>query len=222
MLPILVRLLASTWRVTWHGPGLTGLQRNGPAILTLWHGRMLAAMPLRGHRHGRRVVLVSPSGDGELVVGALAHFGYQPVRGSTSRRAARALRDLAAALAAGRQVVLTPDGPRGPRHAMNVGPCWLARETQSPILGLGIAVDRAWRLRSWDGFVIPKPFARLAVHYAEPLAVQPQAGDAELERCAAALRARMLAAETAAWSALGLNPDWSAPSADPAEPDPEQ
>jgi lysophospholipid acyltransferase (LPLAT)-like uncharacterized protein len=78
---------------------------------------------------------------------------------------------------------------------MNVGVAWLARATGAPVLPVGCAVDRAWRLRSWDQFTIPKPFARVHVHYGEPVAVAAEVGDEELEALARALRAQLLAAE---------------------------
>lgn len=211
LVPWLVRALAGTWRVSWCGAGLPLLHATAPAVLAVWHGRMLAAMPLTHHRGRGMTVLVSPSGDGDLVLGALSHFGYRVVRGSTSRRGARALRDLGTALAAGQKVVLTPDGPRGPMHSMNVGSAWLARAAGVPILPVGIAVDRAWQLRSWDRFTIPKPFARLLVCHGEPLAVPVDASDQELEAVAATLREALLAAEAAAAAALASPRDLHEP-----------
>jgi lysophospholipid acyltransferase (LPLAT)-like uncharacterized protein len=164
--PALLRALAATWRVEFvAGPGLDLQRSRDRWVLALWHGRMLAALPLRGHRARGLTVLVSPSDDGGLADLALRRFGYRVLRGSSSRSGARALRAMDDALAAGGQLVLTPDGPRGPRHAMNAGVAWLARAQQAPILTLGVAVDRAWRLRSWDRFLVPKPFARVVVAY---------------------------------------------------------
>lgn len=206
--PWLLRALAATWRVTFvPGPGLD-LQRSGaPWVVALWHGRMLAAMPLRGHRGRGITVLVSPSDDGGLADLALRRFDYRVLRGSAHRGGARALRAMDQALADGAQLVLTPDGPRGPRHAMNTGVAWLARARGAPILPVGIAVDRAWRLRSWDRFVIPKPFARLVVVYGEPTPVADDADDAAMEALGGRVRAAMLAAERAAFARLGVADD---------------
>ena len=194
--PWLVRLLALTWRVTRSGDaGRTLQQGRSPWLAAMWHGSMLTLMPLRQHRGRNLAVLVSPSDDGALAAVALRHFRYRIVRGSLSRGGASALRSMQELLATGGQLVLTPDGPRGPRHTMNVGVAWLARATGAPVVPLGIAVDRAWRLRSWDQFAIPKPFARVHVHYGEPVAVAASVGDEELEALARALRAQLLAAE---------------------------
>lgn len=153
-------------------------------------------------------VLVSPSDDGSLVLPLLARFGQRAVRGSTNKESARALRTLLAELRAGGSVVLTPDGPRGPRHSMNAGLAWLARATGFPVLPCGFVCDRAWRLRSWDRFTIPKPRARLALVYGEPLHVPAGGGPAALDEATAEIRSRMLAAEERGFAHLGVERDW--------------
>ena len=201
--PWLVRLLACTWRVQHSGEaGRARALGSLPWLVAMWHGSMLTMMPLRHHR-GRGIgVLVSPSDDGALAAVALRHFRYRIVRGSLSRGGASALRSMQDLLATGGQLVLTPDGPRGPRHTMNVGVAWLARATGAPVVPIGCAVDRAWRLRSWDQFTIPKPFARVHVHYSEPVAIDAAVGDDELERLATELRTQLLAAEQQAAAQL--------------------
>lgn len=206
--PQLLRLLACTWRVQRHGqPGRDILRAPGPWIIALWHGRLLVPMPLSDHK-GRGIgILVSPSDDGALVEKALTRFGYTVIRGSSSRSGARAMREMATALRNGGPVVVTPDGPRGPRHAMNVGVAWLARETQAPILTCAIAVDRAWRLRSWDRFTIPKPFARIFIRYGDPVQVPADADELALEQVAGALQQQLLASERAGFAHLGATDD---------------
>ena len=108
--------------------------------------------------------------------------------------------------------MITPDGPRGPLHATNLGTAWMARETGFPILPVGCATDRAWHMKSWDRFTIPKWRARVVVHYAEPLEVAPTADDAELARTTDEMRRRMIGAEEAAFRTLGVAPDWQATS----------
>lgn len=207
MAPWLVRLLALTWRVERSGAGQALQHGRSPWLVAMWHGRMLALMPLRHHR-GRSIgVLVSPSDDGALAAMALRHFRYRIVRGSLSRGGSSALRSMQDLLAHGGQLVITPDGPRGPRHTMNVGLAWLSRATGAPIVPVACAVDRAWRLRSWDRFVVPKPFARVLVHYGEPILVPADVDEATLEDVAADLRRRLLAAERDAFAQLGVADD---------------
>jgi hypothetical protein len=175
-------------------------------LLVFWHGRML--VPLPAHRDLGMCVLVSPSADGELVDPLLRRFGYATIRGSTNKRPVRALREMLVELERGRTVVVTPDGPRGPRHAMNQGPAWMAKATGYPVLPCGFVCDRAWHLASWDRFTIPKPRARVALVYGEPLAVAREAGEAELAAATAELAARMMAAEARGFRHLGVEPDW--------------
>jgi lysophospholipid acyltransferase (LPLAT)-like uncharacterized protein len=207
--PALLRLLAVTWRVQRRGgPGWQLLTSDQPWLVAMWHGRMLVGLPMAKHRSRNIGVLVSPSDDGNLATRALRSFGFVPIRGSLSRGGARALREMTDTLRAGRQLVVTPDGPRGPRHSMNVGLHWLARKTGAPILPVGFACDRAWRLRSWDRFTIPKPFARIIVSYGDPQPIAATASDDELEILAAQLRTRLIALEREAFETLGTAPDF--------------
>jgi hypothetical protein len=175
---------------------------DGGFLLALWHGRML--VPFQHHRGRDMCVLVSPSDDGSLVTGMLARCGHRVVRGSTNQASARALRALRAELERGGAIVITPDGPRGPRHTLNPGLAWLARATERPVLPCGFVCDRAWHLRSWDRFTIPKPGARLALVYGEPLAV---GRDADLDAATAEIARRMHAAEAAGFAHLGVEAD---------------
>lgn len=209
--PFVLRLLARTWRIERQGErGLELLKSERPWVVAMWHGSMLTLMPMRWHK-GRDIgVLVSPSDDGDLARQALQRFRYRVVRGSLSRRGARAMREMHELLKNGGQLVITPDGPRGPRHSINAGPAWLARATGAPILPVTVAADRAWRLRSWDRMCIPKPFARVRVHYQDPVFVPDDRTDEQLEAIAQDLRETMLHAERALFTALGVPHDHAA------------
>ena len=200
--PGAVARLASSWQTEVLGqpPGEDG------ALICLWHGRMLCGLE---HYRGRGwSVLVSPSDDGDLSEHLLERAGYSVVRGSASRGGARALRELLARLKAGEKVILTPDGPRGPRHSTNPGVAWLARATGFPIHPVGIACDRAWRLSSWDAFTIPKPRARVAFAWAQALRVPRSAEPVELAAVSDELKQRLLGAERAAFEHLNTELDW--------------
>ena len=206
-LPTTLRTLAASWRMEREGVEHFEAAIAGEGFLAaMWHGRMLAPLPV--HR-GRGIgVLVSPSRDGALVELVLRRFGYRVIRGSSSKGAPRALREMREQLAGGGSVVITPDGPRGPRHSVNVGLAWLARETGLPILPVGVACESAWRLKSWDRFMIPKPRARVAVVYQELQRIAPTADDAELERVTARIRDLLFEAERQGFERLGSPPDW--------------
>jgi lysophospholipid acyltransferase (LPLAT)-like uncharacterized protein len=147
---------------------LPAWRERRPVIYALWHGRLLMVpwigSRFAGERGARRIrVLASRSRDGELLAGFVRRFGLEAVRGSSSRGGAEALRGLATALRAGDDVVLAPDGPRGPRQRVQSGLPALAALTGAPVVPLAFAARPARRLASWDAFLIPAPFARCAL-----------------------------------------------------------
>ncbi|MFT7534568.1 MAG: lysophospholipid acyltransferase (LPLAT)-like uncharacterized protein [Hyphomicrobiaceae bacterium] len=206
--PLILRLIARTWRIERTGEaGLKLLRSERPWVCTMWHGRMLTLMPVKHHCRRNIGVLVSPSDDGGLAKRALDKFRYQVVRGSLSKRGATAMREMHELLTADGQLVITPDGPRGPRHSINTGAAWLARATGVPIIPVSTAMSRAWRFKSWDRMCIPKPFARVLVHYGDPVTIDKHADDALLEVVSSELRTKMIAAERAAFGQLEVEND---------------
>lgn len=204
--PTLLRGLARTWRTEVVGQehyDAAGKDRG--FLLALWHGRML--VPFHHHRGRNMCVLVSPSDDGSLVTGMLARFGHRAIRGSTNKASAQALRAMLTELRDGSAIVITPDGPRGPQHTTNLGLAWLARATGHPVLPCGFVCDRAWHLNSWDRFTIPKPRARLALVYGEPVFVGRDRSDAELQAATDEITRRMHAAEAEGFARLGVEGD---------------
>lgn len=160
-----IRTLAMTWRYRAVNEGTVARLRAAkqPIVFTLWHGQMLPL--LWYHRNQGVAVLVSEHSDGEIIARILEWMGYALVRGSTSRGAGRALIGLMRTLKDGRDVAITPDGPRGPRHKFAPGAVVAANRADVPIVPTVAHVDRFWQLSSWDGFVIPKPFARITIAY---------------------------------------------------------
>jgi lysophospholipid acyltransferase (LPLAT)-like uncharacterized protein len=162
----LIRLLAATWRMRTTGAeALVALRAaRQPLVFTLWHGDMLPL--LWQHRRQGVAVLISEHRDGEIIARIATALGYRTVRGSTFRGADRALAGVLRELKAGHEVAITPDGPRGPARQFAPGALVAAQRAGAPVVAVGMAATRAWRLRSWDGFVIPKPFARVTIAYA--------------------------------------------------------
>jgi lysophospholipid acyltransferase (LPLAT)-like uncharacterized protein len=166
-------------------------------ILAFWH-RHLLLMPYA--YRGRRIsVLISRSGDGELIARTVARFGIDASRGSSSRGGAAGLRELLRKGAAGYDLAFTPDGPRGPAGRVQPGVMLAAAATGFPVQPVAIAASRCRRLRSWDRFLVPLPGATVHIVYGEALAVErradPAAAAAELARRldAAAAAAELLA-----------------------------
>lgn len=168
----LLSILGWTWRIRVEGrEALLARSADAPrVVLTLWHGQMLPI--LYAHRQPT-AVLISEHRDGEIIARIVARFGFRSVRGSTSRGGARALLACVQTLHEGADVAITPDGPRGPRHQFAPGALVVAFRAGVPVVPLVAHVDRAWRLRSWDAFEIPKPFARVTIVYGIP---RPVAG----------------------------------------------
>ena len=158
-----LRLLASTWRMrVVNEEPLNEARRTGqPVLFALWHGELL---PLLWHQRGRGVaVVISEHRDGEIIARIAESLGYRTVRGSSSRGASRALLGLVRVIEEGRDGAITPDGPRGPARVFAPGAAIAAQRTGVPIIPIRASASRAWRLRSWDRFLIPKPFARVTV-----------------------------------------------------------
>jgi lysophospholipid acyltransferase (LPLAT)-like uncharacterized protein len=204
--PALLRALASTWRITLIGEENVGSSDADGQIIAIWHGRLLVPMPYHAHRDWS--ILVSRSGDGDLTSTVLERFGYRLIRGSSSRGGAQALREMVQALRGGSVLVMTPDGPRGPRHAINPGLVWIARATGYPILPCGAVCDRAWRMKSWDRFTIPKPGARVVFVYGTPMRIGREMKGAELDAATDKLRAMMIDSEERGFAQLNEAPDW--------------
>ena len=162
--------------------------RGTPCFMVIWHGRLLPA----GYYHrGRGMVgLISRSEDGEYIARVLRRWGYDAVRGSSSRGGMPALREIVRLARSGRTIAITPDGPRGPRQKLKPGVLAAARATGLPMVPVAAGADRAWWFESWDRFLVPQPFARIRVAYGAPYEVPRDADEAELER-----RARVIEAE---------------------------
>lgn len=172
---MIVRMLAHTLRIRREEATASALWRAGtPAIYAVWHGRILLLPYLYGWRRAR--VLASRSRDGELLTRFVARFGLESVRGSSSRGGAEALRLLARSLGEGRDAVVVPDGPRGPRETVKPGIVTLARVSGAPIVPMALGASAEWRLQSWDEFRIPRPFARCVLRFGDPIRVP---GDAD-------------------------------------------
>jgi lysophospholipid acyltransferase (LPLAT)-like uncharacterized protein len=167
----LLSCLGRTWRVRVVGREalLTRSAGDARVVLTLWHGQMLPILWVHRQPTG---VLISEHRDGEIIARIVSRFGFFGVRGSTSRGGARALLECVQVLRQGADIAITPDGPRGPRHSFAAGALVVAFRAGASVVPIVAHVDRAWRLRSWDAFEIPKPFARVTVRYGVPRTVR--------------------------------------------------
>ena len=177
LLRILVPLIGSTirWRIEDPSGLLVSLPERA-CIFAFWHNRIFL-MPFLFRKHWRTrcrervAVLVSASKDGEKLAHVLSKFNLICVRGSSSRRGKEALRELARLVEEGYDVGITPDGPRGPKYHCHDGVISLSQLTQSPIIPVSYEVSRKIIVNSWDGFIVPLPFARAMLRIGSPITV---------------------------------------------------
>ena len=145
--------------------GVIGKPVNENYIGALWHNRLLIfPFVLRRFFSNRGgAALISASRDGELLADAIKRFDFDVVRGSSSRLGARAILQLTGVLASGRDVVITPDGPRGPAYELGPGIIFLAQKSGAPVVPVNMEYSSYWRLKSWDRFILPRPFSKVRV-----------------------------------------------------------
>lgn len=194
----LMRLWNATLRYEVHDRcGITAADNQlPPVIYAMWHNRIFVIPSIWWKscgRHRKAVVLTSASKDGTILARAMAVFGIGSVRGSSSRRAVAALIGIKRELRDGVDVCITPDGPRGPRYVFHAGMIKLAESSGAPILPVHATFSSAWRLKTWDRLVIPKPFSRVTVIFDELLAVPPKLDEAAFQQQTDRIREILLA-----------------------------
>jgi lysophospholipid acyltransferase (LPLAT)-like uncharacterized protein len=169
----LISLLGRTLR--WEEvsePGALPDDNGDVAIYCFWHRALLLAA---WFFHRRNIaILISQSFDGELIARTVERLDFLPVRGSSSRGGAVGLRAMQSALATGaaKYAAFTSDGPRGPVYVAKPGAVKMAQWTGARVGTFYLLAERAWTLRSWDRFMIPRPFSRVVVSWARPVEVQ--------------------------------------------------
>lgn len=164
-------------------------------IGALWHNRLLlisyVLKRFAPHRPGAG--LISASRDGDLVADLTQRFGFDVARGSSSRMGSGALRELGNVLASGRDILITPDGPRGPVYELGPGILFLAQKTGAPIQPINLEFSSCWRVNSWDRFILPRPFSRVRVIFGplhRPISTNtPEEFEAERKRLQEAVMA---------------------------------
>jgi lysophospholipid acyltransferase (LPLAT)-like uncharacterized protein len=175
--------------------GIVGSPVTENYIGAFWHNRLLIfPFVLRRflpNRHG--TALISASRDGELYAEVVQRFGYDVVRGSSSRLGASAVLQLAQVLASGRDVVITPDGPLGPVYRLGPGIVFLAQKSGAAVVPMNLEYSHCWRLKTWDRFIVPRPFAKVRVVIGCPHRVPSATTPEEFESERLALQNAMMA-----------------------------
>ncbi|HEX4319562.1 MAG TPA: lysophospholipid acyltransferase family protein [Acidobacteriaceae bacterium] len=186
IVPRIVWLLLMTIGRTWRfevlaeegvTPAFHGFTPGGE-IYCFWHQCVLPCAFYFRSTHA--TILISQSFDGELITRTLELLGYRAVRGSSSRGGQQGLIGLRRVLDEGTPAIFTADGPRGPIYRAKMGPVKLAQLTGAPIGCFHLQPKSAWVAKSWDRFLIPKPFTRIAVSWGQWTMVEEEATNEEL------------------------------------------
>jgi lysophospholipid acyltransferase (LPLAT)-like uncharacterized protein len=205
MIWALLSIVGRTWRFEVIAEqGVTPVcegQKAGPEIYCFWHQCVLPCAFF--YRGSGAVILISRSFDGELITRILNLFGFDAVRGSSSRGAGEGLLGLYGAINSGRTAIFTADGPRGPIYETKMGPIKLAEMTGAPIGAFHLEPERAWIAQSWDRFLIPKPFTRICVSWAQWTRVAPGLPVEEFEPTRRQLNAAIERARLRAYTHFG-------------------
>ena len=163
--------------------GIAGKPVEENYIGALWHNRLLIFPTVlrRFFPNRRGAALISASRDGDLLTDAIKRFGFDVVRGSSSRLGASAILQLSEVLASGSDIVIPPDGPRGPAYEIGPGLVFLAQRSGAAVLPMSLEYSSCWRAKSWDRFIVPKPFAKVRVIIGRPHRVAATTTDEEFE-----------------------------------------
>jgi len=188
---VVIHLIGATLRLTIEDRGgIIDQPEHAPVIIAFWHNRtaLMAYFYERFCRGRTALTFISRSRDGQFMTDVAARFGIKAVRGSSSRHGTSAM--LAAIRAASDRhidLVITPDGPRGPRYQIQPGLVRLAQATQRPIVAVTYQLKWKHELKSWDRFHVPFPFSACHMVTGEPIFVPESASETEL----AAISARV-------------------------------
>lgn len=153
-------------------------RRKTPGLFLFWHETLL--LPTHTHAGEGFGMLIGTHRDGEIIAQVMEFMGGTAFRGSSTRDGARALREMMEANP-DLHLAITPDGPKGPRRVLQMGSIFLASRAGIPIIPVGFATRRPWRIRSWDRFMLPKPFSAGRCVFATPIDIPARLGREGLE-----------------------------------------
>jgi lysophospholipid acyltransferase (LPLAT)-like uncharacterized protein len=191
LISTLIAVICPTLR--WETRGADQLERlalrSNHAIMTFWHACIFTSIWF--WRNRGIVVMSSRSRDAEYTGRVIKRYGYGTSRGSSSRGGGRALAEMAACLAAGLDVGLAIDGPRGPAYKAKPGAVTLARHSGQPIVPFHIVTRRRFALPSWDRLEIPFPFTSALTIVGEPIEVPRHASPTEIRSLQATIQASL-------------------------------
>jgi lysophospholipid acyltransferase (LPLAT)-like uncharacterized protein len=187
VLYLIVKFIYITNKKEFHHPKL----KDGEALIFVtWHDDLIC-QPLNYHHirpNGTIKTLISQSKDGEILSKIYNLFGGETIRGSSSKGATKALISTIREIKAGSDIALTPDGPRGPRHTVADGVIAIAQKSGARIVVLNSKASKYWQFKSWDKFILPKPFGKIDFYMSEPFNIN----DLEFEEARNFIKDKMM------------------------------
>lgn len=161
---LLMRLLWFSYRKKYHFIDEPILEQ---CIAVTWHGELLVSPQVyrKLRKNMATSAIISQHYNGGIIAKILNFFNIKPLRGSSTRGAKSVLINAIKAIRDKESIMITPDGPRGPRHSMSDGAVALALRSKLPIMVVNYTSNRYWRLKSWDSFTIPKPFSTVEIYH---------------------------------------------------------
>jgi lysophospholipid acyltransferase (LPLAT)-like uncharacterized protein len=191
----LVQCYSKTLRISIENekPWLDYLQGGGRVLLCGWHQQFFAVIRhFKSYSSYSPSLMISQSGDGDIIADIAKKSGWHAVRGSSSRNGGRALREMVGQLECFGLAAHIVDGPRGPAGIVKAGVISLARCAGAVVVPFTISSDRVWYFHSWDRFMLPKPFARVRLRFGNILDLNAGEGEENFESLRVQLQEIML------------------------------
>jgi lysophospholipid acyltransferase (LPLAT)-like uncharacterized protein len=169
------------------------LAKGDRVLLCAWHQQFFGAIRhFRNYRHLRPCLMISRSKDGEIIADVAKRTGWIPVRGSSSRGGREAMKEIINKLNETGLAAHIVDGPQGPAGVVKNGLIAIAQATGAAIVPFYVSADRAWYFKSWDRFMLPRPFSRVTIRFDDPIHLKPAEDETAFEAQRDFIEKRML------------------------------
>jgi len=187
--PLVYMLMRLVWWTSKKNFYNADVIKNEQHVCVTWHGELfMTPQAYRSiHKKHPASAIISSHFDGSLIASVLVYLNIHALRGSSKKGAKKVLLQAFKRIKSGEEVLITPDGPRGPRHSMSDGAIGIALKSKLPIFVMNFKAENYWQLNSWDKFVIPKPFTTIDF-YIQCISLEGM----ELEEAKVYLRGKML------------------------------
>jgi lysophospholipid acyltransferase (LPLAT)-like uncharacterized protein len=187
---ILIRLIYLTCKKKYYLPKYR--LEDKPYIIAFWHGKLLMQPFIYNKLRDKPKVatMISEHFDGEIIAKVISYFHFESIRGSSKKGAVKVLKESFKKVNEGYDIAITPDGPRGPRYSVADGIVSIAQKKDMKIVACNFNADKFWRLKSWDGFMIPKPFSKICLYAEEPFSVANMQKEVAKEKIKSALMSK--------------------------------